>query len=1162
MNHSNHSPSTKKQSSYKSQAHHISPELSGLQQIKRLPARFVRWLKFFLYLVKNLSNLSYLVQRAVTIWQTKGLRGVVFSIWQYARVRRQLFAIRLPNDKDKSFVRLQFEHALLNLPPVRAGVIFLSHNASATGAPINLLNQCNAYKQVYGNQLVIILMSSGELARDFENVAPTIDLQREAANIQIDADVEYLFSELCELGYTRCVANTVVSGALTPVLMQNQIETVYEIHELPQLILGSGWGNYARNIAQSGALVIFAAKYVAEKFVQNFGLPTEFVRIAPQGVRPSMIYPKEKTLARKKVLSGLGLPVTSNIKIILGAGIAHLPKGTDLFLEVARELYELGKITDTHFIWLGNCDDYFENWKKRTLPHLPYKNHVHFWKYEAEPAYIFASADLFLLTSREDSFPSVALEAMANNVPVITFKDTGGIEEIINDTNGVVVSHLNVNEMAQAAINFLESPLPAQPLPPNWGSYTDFIQKIIPLFSEKQQEFRKRHKVTVVIPNYNYANYLSQRLTSILNQTYPPSEIIFLDDASTDNSVEIAKQILEASSIPYKIIVNEQNQGIFRQWLKGIREASHEYLWIAEADDFADVGFLAQLMPAFANEDVNLAYCQLAWVDENSQPYPNYNYQDYVRDLSPTRWQSNYLENGQYEVNNYLGIRNTIPNVSGVVFRKQALQRLDEKLLNFRYAGDWYVYLQTLQQGKIYYAADVLNFHRRHRRSTIADANGNAPFFEEVRKIYQHIADNFPVNFNTIDKMERNLSSEKNADQVSELNRVFFETFRQKALDSIKSRRRLKILIILSEFKIGGGEITGLRLANYLARTHDVYLYAAKKESSPSFLAMISPDVQVIEDESALYHLVHSENLDFVNSHIWWGDKLTYSFLKDNSLYWILSMHGCYEMLVENPQVDPDFQHLYEPIIQRANHITYDTKRNLRILDYLHNPVVFSKTRQIYHGYERKPPQQIITRKTLGLASDAFVFVFAGRGIREKGWEEAIQSAIALHENGLNLVLLMFGDSDYVQGLKNRYQKSNIIKFMGETANLSGYLAIADCGILPTYFFSESQPLTVIEFLAAGLPVISTDIGEIKSMLEMDGTSAGIVLPLTNGKLSEVLLRDAMRDLLFDKQKWQALKDAAMPIFNTKFDITKFAHAYVSLYTRQEQTSKPMKVEK
>ena len=49
-------------------------------------------------------------------------------------------------------------------------------------------------------------------------------------------------------------------------------------------------------------------------------------------------------------------------------------------------------------------------------------------------------------------------------------------------------------------------------------------------------------KISVIVPNYNHARFIEKRILSILNQTYPNFEIIFLDDASTDNSLEIAKK--------------------------------------------------------------------------------------------------------------------------------------------------------------------------------------------------------------------------------------------------------------------------------------------------------------------------------------------------------------------------------------------------------------------------------------------------------------------------------------------------------------------------------------------------------------------------------------------------------------------------------------------
>ena len=52
----------------------------------------------------------------------------------------------------------------------------------------------------------------------------------------------------------------------------------------------------------------------------------------------------------------------------------------------------------------------------------------------------------------------------------------------------------------------------------------------------------RNKKVSVIIPNYNYAKYIGKRIDSILRQTYPIYELIVLDDYSTDNSVKIIEK--------------------------------------------------------------------------------------------------------------------------------------------------------------------------------------------------------------------------------------------------------------------------------------------------------------------------------------------------------------------------------------------------------------------------------------------------------------------------------------------------------------------------------------------------------------------------------------------------------------------------------------------
>ena len=100
-------------------------------------------------------------------------------------------------------------------------------------------------------------------------------------------------------------------------------------------------------------------------------------------------------------------------------------------------------------------------------------------------------------------------------------------------------------------------------------------------------------KVSVIVPNYNYAQYISRRIDYILKQTYPVYELIILDDKSSDRSIKIIeKKINEIKEklpeLKVKFVENEKNSGkVISQWKKGFELATGDYVWIAEADDLS-----------------------------------------------------------------------------------------------------------------------------------------------------------------------------------------------------------------------------------------------------------------------------------------------------------------------------------------------------------------------------------------------------------------------------------------------------------------------------------------------------------------------------------------------------------------------------------------------
>ena len=154
-----------------------------------------------------------------------------------------------------------------------------------------------------------------------------------------------------------------------------------------------------------------------------------------------------------------------------------------------------------------------------------------------------------------------------------------------------------------------------------------------------------QHSLSVIVPNYNYAGFLKRRLSSIAKQTIKPDEIIFLDDCSIDNSLEIAEQLLKTYGIAYTIITNETNQGVFLQWLKGISLAKYDYIWIAEADDSCEPYLLEKLLPAFDDPDVIISYCQSQIIDGSNPKTPKTHCDDIAKNINASRWLKSYMNN-------------------------------------------------------------------------------------------------------------------------------------------------------------------------------------------------------------------------------------------------------------------------------------------------------------------------------------------------------------------------------------------------------------------------------------------------------------------------------------------------------------------------------------
>ena len=240
--------------------------------------------------------------------------------------------------------------------------------------------------------------------------------------------------------------------------------------------------------------------------------------------------------------------------------------------------------------------------------------------------------------------------------------------------------------------------------------------------------------VSIIVPSYNHAQFLEERIESILNQDFHNFEVILLDDLSPDNSAEILKKYQNHPKVSH-CIINEKNSGsTFYQWNKGIDLAKGELIWIAESDDVADPQFLTKLVPKFdQNSDLVLAYSQSYRM--NAQGEVTGTWKDCTDSSDSELFTRDFELSGLEYIERFLTFQNTIPNASGVVFKKKCYLDVGSANPSLKFIGDWDIWFRIVSQGDIFYCAECLNFFRYHKTSVIAQAKYKKDHFEIRRQI-------------------------------------------------------------------------------------------------------------------------------------------------------------------------------------------------------------------------------------------------------------------------------------------------------------------------------------------------------------------------------------------------------------------------------------------
>jgi glycosyltransferase involved in cell wall biosynthesis/SAM-dependent methyltransferase len=681
-------------------------------------------------------------------------------------------------------------------------ILFISHDACKGGAQAVLLTIISWFKKHTFADIRILCLDSGELLPRFRELGDTLVLSEMRDKRITEEELARNLREFCGGAPDLIYCNSVASGREYRLLRSLDTPIIMHFHELEMSIKRYAADCVGDVIAHS-AHFIAISEAVRDNLGKNYGVDETKISTVYSSITPDSSIKVARDSEKRRIRSRLG--VEKNKFLVFGCGLGMVfRKGADLFIDVARILRNRG-FGNFHFYWMGDFDN-----KERDSRYGVWADHVAALKKEGLDKYVtflgfkdnpreyMQAGDVFLLSSREEPVGLVGLEAAECGLPVICFADAGGMPDFVGDDAGFIVPYGDVEAMAGKVAVLIESADLRQQL----GDRAR--EKVLSRFAVEhttphvlsvcRMVAQKKPAISVIIPNYNHARYLQKRLDSVFNQTFKDFEVILLDDDSTDNSLEILNNYADHADV--RILRNEKNSGSpFRQWIKGIDLARADIIWIAESDDMCEPQFLETLLQAFRNPEVKLAYANSHVIDEQNNITGDYENGEYLMSLSQTKWKQSYLVSATEEINDGLGVKDTILNISAVLFRRFDVNEEFRKTLEgMRIAGDWYFVANVIKDGRVHYDAAKLNYHRRHAESVIGKTiteKKMEDFFREFCMVQQFIFDNYRLDDYFYHKWEGYLRKQWNdfypGRPFEELQRYYpFDEMREKILQRRK----------------------------------------------------------------------------------------------------------------------------------------------------------------------------------------------------------------------------------------------------------------------------------------------------------------------------------------------------------------------------------------
>lgn len=326
-------------------------------------------------------------------------------------------------------------------------ILCVAHDFALAGAQMSLLRLVRHLRSQSSVNVGILALGDGVLRSRYEEVAPVavIDMQRDGS--QKTAYQVASFIQGLDYMPDVILGNTVVAPQIYPYLSALDSPIITRVAELGHSIRQYSSPTTMRNMLRYSSHFVAVSPPVRD-MLMSYGVAKERITCIPGVIEGRVQF---DALARRKLFEQYRIPITASL--IWGCGSISIRKGADLFYLLAKRLAETGA-TNFHAVWLGDTETSLKDY---LVPGVS-ESHVTFAGPVKNPASLMAPQDIFVLSSREDPFPLVALEAGDRGLALVGFKESGGMVDVIRQCGGILSPPEDVQHMANELTNLLKSP--------------------------------------------------------------------------------------------------------------------------------------------------------------------------------------------------------------------------------------------------------------------------------------------------------------------------------------------------------------------------------------------------------------------------------------------------------------------------------------------------------------------------------------------------------------------------------------------------------------------------------------------------------------------------------------------------------------------------------